>query len=193
MSAGTRLAIFGSAPPKITFSPEPSRWLSTILNGPGPLKQAMACASWPTAWQSETYESMTAVLAAVDADAALQVAGRRAVDVEAIEDDVVRHVGELGRGGVAELAPARRSSRSRRRASISRPTRRKWCAPLAATNALSVLGARIFGMCAASAGVTRVPAAGSCESAERTTIQPSPDLLGRVNGPVNVAPASIVI
>ena len=42
-------------------------------------------------------------------------------------------------------------------------------------------------MCIASAGPTRVPGGGSWSSAERTTIQPLPDLTGSVNGPISVA------
>src|SRR5437773_3510946 len=52
-----------------------------------------------------------------------------------------------------------------------------------------------FGMTAAYEGLTRVPGGGRLLSGAlvRTVIQPTPALLGSVNGPVNVAPACSVI
>ena len=54
MSAGDRAWAFGSPPLNMIFSPEASRWLFTILNGPGPLVPRMACESNPATWISET-------------------------------------------------------------------------------------------------------------------------------------------
>src|SRR5438034_1227295 len=41
MSDGTRSRIDGGDPPKITFSPAPSRWLLAILKGPVPFKMVV--------------------------------------------------------------------------------------------------------------------------------------------------------
>jgi hypothetical protein len=53
-----------------------------------------------------------------------------------------------------------------------------------------LVGARIFGMFVAFAGLTRVRGGGRfAKSLDTTSIQPLPALLGILNGPLNVAPA----
>jgi hypothetical protein len=46
-------AMVGSPPPNMMFSPEPSRKLFTILNGPGPFQPMIACDSPSDEWHSE--------------------------------------------------------------------------------------------------------------------------------------------
>src|SRR2546429_8745432 len=75
---------------------------------------------------------------------------------------------------------------------------RKWCAPGAVLIAGFPAGSpRIVGMTGASDGPTRVPDEGRVSgwgvllsgALGRRVIQPSPALLGSVNGPANPAPA----
>src|SRR2546425_12304828 len=73
---------------------------------------------------------------------------------------------------------------------------RKWCAPAAVRSAPPTFAPTTsLGMTAAYAGVARVPGGGRLLSGAlvRTVIQPAPALVGRVNGPWNVAPAGRVI